>query len=120
MHSDACKLLTSSAQFELSVEPNLPATNFSHLGWALLAIFKVYRQNRRLGNPETLKRIFDLLPTAGFTEERMGYLEWSTKALDLAYPRRMTDWPIPRDGNLWITDTFDAYIDEAKDQWSRA
>ncbi len=120
VHSDACKLLTSSAQFELSKEPNLPLSNFSHLGRALLALFKIYRQNGRLGHPETLRLIFELLLAAGFTEERLGYLEWSTKALDLAYPRRMTDWPIPRDGRLWVTDTFDAYIDEAKDQWSSA
>ena len=120
LHSDACKLLTSSAQFELSKKPNLPLTSFSHLGRALLAIFRIYRQNGRLGHPGTLRRVLGLLPAAGFTEERLGYLEWSSKALDLAYPRRLTDWPIPRDGRLWITDTFDAYIDEAKDQWSRA
>ncbi|WP_299049173.1 hypothetical protein [uncultured Tateyamaria sp.] len=120
VHSDECKLLTSSAQFELSKEPNLPLTNFSHLGQAFLAVFRVYRQNGRLGHPATLKRILELFLAAGFTEKRLGYLEWSTKALDLAYPRRMTDWPIPRDGLLWITDTFDAYIDEAKENWSRA
>ena len=118
VHSDACKLLTSSTQFKLSAEPNLPYNLFSHLGQALLAIFKIYSQNGRLGHPVTLKRVFELLPAAGFTEEHFGYLEWSTKALDLAYPSRMTDWPIPRNGRLWITDTFDAYIDEAKDQWS--
>lgn len=118
VRSDSCKLLISSDQFELSMEPNLPRTNFSHLGEAFLAMFSVYRQNGKLGHPATLKLIFELLPAAGFTEERLGYLEWSTKALDLAYPHRMTDWPIPRDGKLWITDAFDAYIDEAKDQWS--
>lgn len=117
---DARKLLTSSAQFELSRELNLPITNFSNLGWALLTIFKIYRQNGQLGHPVTLRRVLELLPAAGFIEERLGYLEWSTKVLDLAYPRRMTDWPIPRDGRLWNADTFDAYIDEAKDQWSRA
>ena len=120
MHSDACELLISSAQFELRKKPNLPFTNFSHLANALLAIFKIYQQNGRLGHPETLRRVLELLPATGFIEERLGYLEWSSKALDLAYPYRMTDWPIPRDGRLWITDTFDAYIDEAKDQWSRA
>ncbi|WP_428514902.1 hypothetical protein [Roseovarius sp.] len=120
VYSGACKLLTSSAQFELSKEPNLPLTNISHLGRALLAIFSIYRQNGRLGHPATLRRILELLPAAGFIEERLDFLEWSTKALDLAYPRRMNDWPIPRDGKLWITDTFDVYIDEANDQWTRA
>ena len=118
VHSDACKLLTSSAQFELSREPNLPLGNFSHLGQAFLAIFRIYSQNGKLGHPETLERIFELLMPAGFTEERYGYVEWSEKALELAYPRRMGDMPIPRDGLLWNTDTFDAYIEEAKDQWS--
>jgi hypothetical protein len=120
VHSDACKLLTSSAQFELSKEPNLSLSNFSPLGSAFLAIFGIYRQNGRLGHPATLRRVIELLPAAGLIEERLGHLEWSTKALDLAYPRRMTDWSIPRDGRLWITDTFEAYIDEARDQWSLA
>jgi len=115
---EACKLLTSSANFELDKEPNLPLTNFPHLGRALLAIFRIYRQNARLGHPETLMRIFDLLLEAGFTEKRLGFLEWSTKALNLAYPRRMGDCLGPDDGLLWITDTFEAYIDEAKEQWS--
>jgi len=119
VQSDACELLSSSAQFELSTDPNLPLANFSRLGRAFLAVFRVYRQSGRLGHPATLRHILELFLAAGLTEERLGYLEWSTKALDLAYPSRMTDWPIPRDGLLWITDTFDAYIDEAKDQWSR-
>jgi hypothetical protein len=118
-HADACKLLISSDQFELSKKSNLPHAHFSPLEEAFLAIFKIYRQNGRLGHPDTLGRVFALLPATGFAEERLGYLEWSPKALDLAYPHRMTDWPIPRDGRLWVTDTFDAYIDEAKDQWSR-
>lgn len=117
-HPDACNLLSSSADFELNREPNLQLTNFSHLGRALLAIFRIYHQNGRLGHPETLLRIFDLLLEAGFTEKRLGFLEWSTKALDLAYPNRMADCLIPRDGLLWVTDTFEVYIDEAKEQWS--
>lgn len=116
-YSDACKLLTSSANFELSREPNLPLTNTSHLERALLATFRIYRQNGRLGHPKTLKQIFELLLEAGFTEKRFGFLEWSTKAVGMAYSHPMGG-PIPRDGRLWITDTFDAYIDEARDQWS--
>ncbi len=114
----ACKLLTSSDNFELSREPNLPLTNLPHLEQALLAIFRIYRQNGRLGHPKTLGQIFELLLESGFTEKRLGFLEWSTRALDMAYPRRMGDCFNTRDGCLWITDTFEAYIDEARDQWS--
>ncbi len=117
-YTHACKLLTSSDNFELSREPNLPLSNLPLLERALLAIFRIYSQNGRLGHPKNLGQIFELLLESGFTEKRLGFLEWSTRAIDMAYPRRMGDCFNLRDGSLWITDTFESYIDEARDQWS--
>lgn len=76
------------------MKPNWPAPIFFSLGRGILAIFVIYRHNGRLGHPVILRRALELLPAAGFTEVRLCDLEWSSKALDLANPHELTDWPI--------------------------
>ncbi|WP_424941595.1 hypothetical protein [Aliiroseovarius sp. S253] len=119
--SHACKLLISNDQFEISEDFAPPHVNYSHLGHSLSAMFRVYEQNGRLGHPSTMKRVFECFKGSALVEERFGFQEWTEKALDLAYPRRRSGIPSLKtleSDYLWVTDTFDWYLEEAKRQWS--
>ena len=113
----SCKLLVSSDQFQIPHPPILSFSNFSHFGSAFRTIFKTYEQNEKLGHPDTLKRIFELLPEAGLIEDRYGYDDWTDKALDFAHPPRWSRFPPTKNNLLWKIETFDWYLDEAREQW---
>ena len=116
----ACKLLVASNQFDISKDFAPPCGNYSHLGQSLAAMFLVYEQNGRLGHPSTMKRVFECLKSSELIEERFGFTDWTEKALDLAYPRRRSGIPglnALETDFLWVPDTFDWYLEEAKRQW---
>jgi len=119
--SHACKLLMSSNEFEISDGFTFQGGNYSHLGHSLSAMFLVYEQNGQLGHPSTMKRVFECFENAELIEARFGFSEWTEKAYDLAYPRRRSGNPnlnaLEKDF-LWVTDTFDWYLEEAARQWS--
>jgi hypothetical protein len=113
---DQIVLLYDSDQFtsDKVVRPQSDAS----LRHALAAIFMIYTDMEKLGPPDTLGRIYDLLFAAGFTEIRFGHLEWSQKAHKTADPRRLVGLACPEDNFWWNTDLFDWYLQEAAFQWS--
>jgi len=117
MGSGTCRLLMSSDQFRFPENHVFPDQDVSHPGSAFYAVFKVYQDSERLGHPTTLKRIFDLLPATGLTEERYGVVEWSEKAQDWTPPRHLAKLLRPEDEYLWNIDTLDCYLEEAKLLW---
>ncbi|MEP1535883.1 MAG: hypothetical protein ABJQ34_03665 [Paracoccaceae bacterium] len=116
--SNACKLLVSSDQFEISEDFEPSLGTYPSLGHSLEAIFLVYKQNGQLGHPTTMKRVFECFEGSGLVEDRFGFKEWTEKALDLAHPRRHFGIPSYKADLLWVTDTFDWYLEEARLQWS--
>lgn len=110
---DQIVLLYDSDQFtpEKVVRPQTHAS----LGHALTAVFLIHADMEKLGPPDTLGRIYDLLFAAGVTEIRFGHLEWSQKANEIVYPRSLARRKVDF---WWNTDLFDWYLQEAAFQWS--
>lgn len=118
---NACQLIVASDQFKITTDIEIPLCKHSALGYSFAAMFRVYEQSEQLGHPSTMKRVFDCCMAAGLIEERYGYNEWSEKALDLAYPRRRSGNPrlqFLESEFLWVTDTLDWFLEEAKLQWT--
>lgn len=88
-------LLVDSDRFVLDDIAILSKLTYSQLGTALSAMFRIYAEFEVLGPPKSLQNIFGLLLSAGLTEMRHGYLEWSQKALALVYSRKLAGLPYP-------------------------
>jgi len=112
-----CALLMDSDQFALDDPAQVATLKDLDLGRALSAMFRIYDDFEILGPPQSLRRIFNLLAAAGFTEVRLGHLEWSERAIAALYPRKVAGLPYPESTLLWNTDLFDWFLDEAATQW---
>lgn len=114
---DKYVLLCASDRFGLDCPLTLHGPAQEKLGGALLLLCQIYEEYEKLGPPDILKGIFAALLVGGYTEKRFGHLEWSEKALEIVYPRRLAGKPFPEREALWKTDLFDWYLDEAAQQW---
>ena len=108
----------SSERLSLQPPPDHPYSNGSQLLDAFFTLFRLYDQSGVLGHPETLRRVIRLLPEAGLTEERFGFVEWSEWVMDRVRPPGR--WGQRKEAvvNLWPVDALDCYVEEAADQWS--
>lgn len=110
-------LLMASDQFTLAHPVTSQSPSFSDLGGMLRSMFDIHDDYEILGPPASLRRIFDLLLAAGFTEMRHGHLEWSEKACTIDCSRPLSVVKNPVTEIFWNTDLFDWHAEEAAKQW---
>lgn len=115
--TELCTLKLASDRFALECPPELSHSNFSHFGSTFSTLFKTYDQNGKLGHPNTLQRIFELLPAAGLLNEQYGFYEWSEEAVSYVHPRRWKGFQYPESDVLWSVNVLDWYVEEAASQW---